>query len=174
MSTQPQTAAGPDWHAVESVLNFAGQRGDVDCITVIDDYEAQVKHLTEQVEAARVRLWLIEQTLQRVDASDDPAGIVGDLGPYLDGPLHPTHIAAYHAARSGQQEYAAAYPTHHVDGTPSACGELHPDTTACVLNNDHDHPHDDGQGNQWTGRAGRRNARSLRARSGQQEPEAGQ
>ncbi|MBV6697478.1 hypothetical protein KV557_10110 [Kitasatospora aureofaciens] len=99
---QPQPldpAAGPDWRDVESVLNFAGQRGDTDCITVIDDYEAQVKHLTEQAETAAVRLWLIEQTLAAVDVSQDPAGIAGNVGPYLDGPLHPDWITAYHAAQ---------------------------------------------------------------------------
>jgi hypothetical protein len=55
--------------------------------------------LLAATEAARVRLWLIEQALQDIDASQDPAGIVGNVGPYLDGPLHPDWIAAYHAAQ---------------------------------------------------------------------------
>ncbi|MEV7599892.1 hypothetical protein AB0O91_21160 [Kitasatospora sp. NPDC089797] len=57
------------------------------------------ERLREQAETAHVRLWLIEQTLRRVDASQDPAGIAGHVGPYFDGPLHPDHIAAYHAAQ---------------------------------------------------------------------------
>lgn len=60
---------------------------------------AEIDHLRDQSETAAVRLWLIQQALQRIDASQDPAGIAGDIGPYLDGPLHPDHIAAYHAAQ---------------------------------------------------------------------------
>jgi hypothetical protein len=63
--------------------------------------------LATALETAHVRLWLIEQTLQGIDVADDPAGIAGNVGPYLDGPLHPDHIAAYHAA----QEAAPSGPT---------------------------------------------------------------
>ena len=113
--TQPQPLdldAGPDWQAIESALNFAGQRGDVDTITVIDGLTAQrdalvaeVERLTaenqrlaEACEARDIRIWLIEQTLQPITATDDPVGIVGELAPWLDGPIHPDHVAAYHAA----------------------------------------------------------------------------
>jgi hypothetical protein len=61
--------------------------------------QPQPAALATALEDARVRLWLIEQALQDIDASQDPAGIVGNVGPYLDGPLHPDHIAAYHAAQ---------------------------------------------------------------------------
>jgi hypothetical protein len=50
-------------------------------------------------EGLRARLWLIEQTLTPIDVQQDPAGIVGMIGPILDGPLHPTDLAAYRAAR---------------------------------------------------------------------------
>jgi hypothetical protein len=61
--------------------------------------QPQAAALATALEDARVRLWLIEQALQDIDASQDPAGIVPAVGPYLDGPLHPDHIAAYHAAQ---------------------------------------------------------------------------
>ncbi|NUP53398.1 MAG: hypothetical protein HOW97_39665 [Catenulispora sp.] len=50
-------------------------------------------------EDARARLWLIQQVLQRIDASHDPYGIVGDIGVYLDGPIHPSNITAFRAAQ---------------------------------------------------------------------------
>jgi hypothetical protein len=54
--------------------------------------------LNEATEPLRVRLWLIEQYVARITASDDPVAIGLDLTPYLDGPIHPDHVAAYHAA----------------------------------------------------------------------------
>lgn len=54
--------------------------------------------LTEAIEPLRVRLWLIEQHVARITSDDDPVGIAFDLTPYLDGPIHPDHVAAYRAA----------------------------------------------------------------------------
>ncbi|MET9396082.1 hypothetical protein [Kitasatospora sp. NPDC002965] len=64
--------------------------------------------LRDQAETAAVRLWLIEECLRRLDAAQDPSGIVGDLAPYLDGPLHPDHIAAYRAAQQATSTAAPA------------------------------------------------------------------
>ncbi|MGW7444991.1 hypothetical protein [Kitasatospora sp. NPDC054795] len=72
------------------------------CSDELDDlYHARAQRdaLAERAETLRVRLWRIEQTLQRIDAGNDPAGLVGDLAPHLDGPIHPSHIAAYRAAQ---------------------------------------------------------------------------
>jgi hypothetical protein len=71
---------------------------------LLDAYRDQV--LTEAAaakEGLRARLWLIEQTLTPIDVQQDPAGIVGMIGPILDGPLHPTDLAAYRAARGTQE-----------------------------------------------------------------------
>ncbi len=57
--------------------------------------------ITEATEPLRIRLWLIAQTIQPITTDDDPAGIVGAIGPWLDGPIHPDHIAAYRAAMEG-------------------------------------------------------------------------
>ncbi len=54
-------------------------------------------------EDLRVRLWLIQRALEPIDVQQDPAGITGMIGPYLDGPIHPTDTAAYRAARATGQ-----------------------------------------------------------------------
>ena len=56
--------------------------------------------LTEAAEPLCVRLWLIEQYVARITAGDDPVAVGLDLTPYLDGPIHRDHVAAYHAART--------------------------------------------------------------------------
>ncbi|MGW4810516.1 hypothetical protein ACWEPB_02575 [Kitasatospora cineracea] len=70
---------------------------------LLDAHEQQVlAKNASTVEALRARLWLIEQALTPIDISQDPAGIVGMIGPLLDGPLHPADLADYRA-RTGQE-----------------------------------------------------------------------
>lgn len=70
-----------------------------DELTDLYDARAQRDNLAEQAEALRIRLWLIERALAPIDIRQDPTGIVPTVGPYLDGPIHPGWIAAYHAAQ---------------------------------------------------------------------------
>ncbi|GAA2815308.1 hypothetical protein GCM10010441_44900 [Kitasatospora paracochleata] len=72
---------------------------------LLDAYRDQVRaEAADVTEALRIRLWLIEQALQPIDVQNDPAGIVGIVGPYLNGPIHPTFIAAYRAARGAHEQ----------------------------------------------------------------------
>ena len=52
----------------------------------------------QQTEAARCRLHHIQARLERLDISDDPTGVAGDIGPWIDGPLHPDELADYRAS----------------------------------------------------------------------------
>ena len=83
---------------------------------LLDAYRDQVltEHATSE-EGLRARLWLIEQALTPIDISQDPAGIVGMVGPLLDGPLHPSDLADYRAARIGQEATAPAAPDYICD-----------------------------------------------------------
>lgn len=94
----------PNYHSIKvGMVDDAGKyTGDyvkvsADCIETISQALTGAAEVTE---ALRIRLWLIEQALTPIDVQDDPAGIVGIVGPYLDGPIHPTDRAAYRAART--------------------------------------------------------------------------
>ncbi|RPE34956.1 hypothetical protein [Kitasatospora cineracea] len=95
-------------------------RAMLDAMLPVDQSKHRDQVLTEAAtatEALRARLWLIEQVLAPIDIQQDPAGIVGMVGPLLDGPLHPTDLAEYRAARTGQEAPAptAAEPEYVCD-----------------------------------------------------------
>ncbi|MFD7645744.1 hypothetical protein ACFV4P_34450 [Kitasatospora sp. NPDC059795] len=75
---------------------------------VVRSHSAGTTVTTEEV--LRTRLWLIDRALRPIDAQQDPAGIVGAVGPYLDGPIHPAQIAEY---RSTHCRPAHVTPTPH-------------------------------------------------------------
>jgi hypothetical protein len=65
----------------------------------LDQRDTEIARLREQVEDAHCRLHLIQRRIDGVDVRDDPTGITGDIGPWIDGPLHPTHLTAYRTTR---------------------------------------------------------------------------
>lgn len=79
-----------------AVASFEAQAAMVSgLLKELDAYRDQAT-----AEPLRVRLWLIEQALQPITVAQDPAGIGGNIGPYLDGPIHPDWTAAYRNAHT--------------------------------------------------------------------------
>ncbi|MFJ9521800.1 hypothetical protein ACIRPK_26550 [Kitasatospora sp. NPDC101801] len=64
--------------------------------------ESELAHLRSEaaqraydLDVAHCRLQLIRTRVERIAPGADPAGIGPDLIPWLDGPLHPGHLADY-------------------------------------------------------------------------------
>ncbi|WP_035796390.1 hypothetical protein [Kitasatospora mediocidica] len=86
-----------------------GEIGCSDCVRVREQYADALTPITDrlraelataqrQSEAAHCRLHHVLARVEQIGPADEPAGIALDLIPWLDGPLHPDHLAAYRAA----------------------------------------------------------------------------
>lgn len=68
----------------------------------LDRLRAELEQTRQQLEAAHCRLHLVSDRLEQVTTDVDPSGFAGDIGPWLDGPLHPSHLADYRAAQAAE------------------------------------------------------------------------
>lgn len=64
----------------------------------LDRLNAELEQARQQTENAHCRLHHIQARVEQITLDVDPTGIGLDLIPWLDGPLHPDHLAAYRAA----------------------------------------------------------------------------
>jgi hypothetical protein len=104
------------------VLEAAGQNGahgdDWPAVApAISALAAELEQARQQTEAAHCRLHHIQAYVEQISSGDDPVGVGLDLLPWLDGPLHPDHVADYRAAQAadapgcGCQTYV--HPCHY-------------------------------------------------------------
>lgn len=102
---------------------------------------------TEAAEQLQAQLADVERLRAQYATLRSDARCVAGLLREIDYYARTGQALNFSAIRSG----ADALDSHaHETGTDTECGALHRGGDRCVLDNDHDHPHDDGQGNTWT------------------------
>lgn len=68
-------------------------------ITAVRERDAEIRRLRGQLDDERCRVHHIQVRVEQTPLDGSEARLALDLIPYLDGPLHPSHVAAYHAAQ---------------------------------------------------------------------------